>query len=369
MPCLNKNIYNIYTAAAVSVLILVLSAACLLLPENDFSESERRHLAKFPELSSETLLNGKFMDEFEDYALDQFPFRDDFRRIKALARYDLFHLRDNNGIYMEDGFAAKLVYPLNETAVLHAAAKFSEIYNSFLADSSSKIVVSIVPDKGYFLSETNGYPSMDYDRLEKLLTENMPYAVYCSISDTLSINDYYRTDTHWMQDKLLPAARKIAASLDFDLSEHYTVNETDIDFYGVYYGQSALPLSPDSISYVTGNAISGATVYNAETGLTGGVYDFEKLHSKDPYEFFLSGAAAILTIKNPASESNRKLVMFRDSFGSSIAPYFIEGYSEITLVDTRYITPSLLSDYVDFTDCDVLFLYSTLVLNESRVLK
>ena len=61
--------------------------------------------------------------------------------------------------------------------------------------------------------------------------------------------------------------------------------------------------------------------------------------------------------------------MFRDSFGSSIAPFFIDGYSQITLVDTRYISPSLLGDYVDFTDCDVLFLYSTLVLNKSQSLK
>ena len=41
----------------------------------------------------------------------------------------------------------------------------------------------------------------------------------------------------------------------------------------------------------------------------------------------------------------------------------------MTLVDTRYIAPALLGDYVDFTNCDVLFLYSTLVLNESSVLK
>lgn len=369
MAGLNKNIYNIYKVSVVSLLIFILSAACLLSPENDFSESERRRLAKFPEISSETLLSGKFMEEFEDYSLDQFPFRDNFRRIKAFARYNLFHLRDNNGIYVEDGFAAKLVYPLHEESVLNAAAKFGEIYDSCLANSKNKIIISIVPDKGYFLSKANGYPSMDYEQLEKLLTENMPYAVYCDITDTLSINDYYRTDTHWMQEEILPAAKKIATALDFDLRERYTVNEAGMDFYGVYYGQSALPLSPDRINYVTGNAISGSAVYNAETGLTGKVYDFEKLSGRDPYEFYLSGAAAVLTIENPAADHNRKLVMFRDSFGSAIAPYFIEGYSKITLVDTRYIIPSLLGDYVDFTDCDVLFLYSTLVLNESRVLK
>ena len=366
---MNKKAYSIYTVVAAAALIFVLSAACLLSPEKDFSESERRNLAKFPEFSAETLLSGKFMEGFEDYSLDQFPLRDSFRRIKAFAQYNLFNFKDNNGIYVADGYAAKLVYPLNETSVLDAAAKFGELYDSYFANSRNKIVVSIVPDKGYFLSEANGYPSMDYARLEKLLTENMPYAEYCKITDTLSINDYYRTDTHWRQEKLLPTAKKIAAALGVELSGHYAENEAGIDFYGVYYGQSALPLSPDRISYVTGDAISGAVVYSAETGLTGGVYDFGKLRSRDPYEFFLSGAAAVLTIENPLAEEEKELVIFRDSFGSAIAPYLIEGYSKITLVDTRYIAPSLLGDYVDFSDCDVLFLYSTLVLNESNVLK
>lgn len=346
----------------------MISAFCLLAPKNDYSESERRKLAEFPEISEESLLSGKFMEEFEDYSMDQFPFRDSFRRIKAIARYDFLRLRDNNGIYIENGFAAGIIHPLNESSVLHAAAKFTEIHDIWLEDAN-RIIVSIIPDKGFFLSKANGYPSMDYKRLEQLLTENMPFAQYCNIMDTLSINNYYKTDTHWIQESISPTAEYIASALDSDPVSEYTVHETEVDFYGVYYGQSALPLLPDKIRYITSDAISAAVVYNDETGSTGGVYDPEKLHSKDPYEFFLSGASAVLTIENPLSENDRKLVMFRDSFGSSIAPFFIDGYSQITLVDTRYISPSLLGDYVDFTDCDVLFLYSTLVLNESQSLK
>ncbi|MGM9661608.1 MAG: DHHW family protein [Oscillospiraceae bacterium] len=366
---MHKKAYSIYTLAAVAALMLALSAACLLSPERDFSESERRSLAKFPELSAQTLLSGKFMEEFESYSLDQFPLRDSFRRLKAIAQYHLFRLKDSNGIYLADGYAAKLVYPLHEASVLDAAEKFRGIYDAYLAESDRRIVVSIVPDKGYFLGEANGYPSMDYERLEQLLTENMPYAAYCGIADTLSIDAYYRTDTHWRQEKIFPAAEKLAAALGVSLREPYTVHEAETDFYGVYYGQSALPLAPDRISYVTGDAISAAAVYNAETGQTGGVYDFAKLRSRDPYEFFLSGASAVLAVENPAAGEERELVIFRDSFGSAIAPYLIEAYSRITLVDTRYIAPALLGDYVDFTDCDVLFLYSTLVLNESTVLR
>ncbi len=366
---MKKSNYNIYTVAVVAALMFILSVSCIFSPEKDFSESERRNLAKFPELSVETVLNGKFMSGFEEYTLDQFPLRDSFRRLKAFFQYNVLKLKDNNGIYIENGYAVKLVYPLSETSVLNAAAKFGEIYDSYLSGSRRKIIVSIVPDKGYFLSEENGYPAMDYEQLEQLLTENMPYAEYCNIMDILSVEDYYKTDTHWKQENIFPAAEKIAEALGFELCKNYTQNKTDIDFYGVYYGQSALPLDPDEINYVTNEVISGASVYNAETDTYGGVYDFDKLQSKDPYEFFLSGAAALLTIENPDAEEEKELVIFRDSFGSAIAPYLIEGYSKVTLVDTRYIASSLLGNYIDFSNCDVLFLYSTLVLNESATLK
>lgn len=58
-------------------------------------------------------------------------------------------------------------------------------------------------------------------------------------------------------------------------------------------------------------------------------------------------------------------MLFRDSFGSSIAPLFLENYSKITLVDLRYISKDVLENYIEFDKQDVLFLYSTLVLNQN----
>ena len=47
----------------------------------------------------------------------------------------------------------------------------------------------------------------------------------------------------------------------------------------------------------------------------------------------------------------------------------LSGYSRITLVDIRYIQPDYLGQFIDFENCDVLFLYSSLVLNNSDTLK
>ena len=62
-------------------------------------------------------------------------------------------------------------------------------------------------------------------------------------------------------------------------------------------------------------------------------------------------------------------MIFRDSFGSAIAPLLVQGYKTVTLVDVRYISTSQLGAYADFAGKDVLFLYSTLVLNNSTALK
>ena len=46
-----------------------------------------------------------------------------------------------------------------------------------------------------------------------------------------------------------------------------------------------------------------------------------------------------------------------------------ESYAKITLVDLRYLPSYLLGDYVDFHGQDVLFLYSSLLLNNSLALR
>lgn len=83
-------------------------------PADALSTSERRPLAQMPELSASSYLSGKFMSGYEDYATDQFPLREQFRTLKALMGLYVFGQKDNNGVYLADGSAAKLEYPLNE---------------------------------------------------------------------------------------------------------------------------------------------------------------------------------------------------------------------------------------------------------------
>ena len=90
--------------------------------------------------------------------------------------------------------------------------------------------------------------------------------------------------------------------------------------------------------------------------------------SGDMYNVFLSGAKALLTIKNPNASTRRELIVFRDSFGSSITPLLVQDYSTVTVVDLRYIDYRLLEQYVTFRGKDVLFLYNTQVLNTTPLM-
>lgn len=331
------------------------------------SLSERRQLAQFPELTAKAVLSGEFMTDFEKYAADQFPFRETFRRIKANAVYYLFRQRDNNGIYIRDGYASKLEYPLDGDSIQRAVRIFKKIYDRYLADSA--VYFSIVPDKNAFMAEENGYPALDYARLTEIMTEGMSFAECIPIEHLLQIEDYYRTDTHWRQERITDVAEALAEAMKTELSGGYTEWTLKEPFYGVYSGQAALPLEGEELRYLTSGIIEGCSVYDHETGKYMGVYDLEKAEGQDPYEIFLSGSKSLLTIENPACDTGRELILFRDSFGGSIAPLLAEGYSAVTVVDIRYVSSDMLERLVDFHGQDVLFLYSTLVLNNSITLK
>jgi len=365
-----KNVKSIGFAALVLIWAGLVFAGWFG-PSKDISESERRPLAQMPEVKAETVLNGKFMGAFEDYSLDQFPLRDTFRQIKSLFHYYVLNQRDNNDIYIADGYAVKQEYPLKDTSLNHALDRFSHIYDKYLQNSGSKVFLSVVPDKGYYLGETSGHLTMDYKKLFEAMKEQMPWAEFVDITGDLEASDYYRTDTHWRQEEILDAAAKLCEALGTEAFEsgELTPERVERPFYGVYHGQAALPMAAEDLYILRNEILDSCTVYDHESGKTGSIYDMEKLTSRDLYDVYLSGAKALLTIENPNVATDRELIVFRDSFGSSLVPLLVKGYARVTLVDIRYIASDLVGNFLEFHGQDVLFLYSTLILNSSNSLK
>lgn len=361
--------------------ILVVSMALVLFglsffgwfkAEDNFSESERRVLKSFPKISVETVMNGKFMKEFEEYSLDQFPIRDRFRSLKALVSYGILGKKDNNGIYMEDGYLSKIEYPMQSQMLDHAVTRMEEIYNMYLKEENSSCYFSIVPDKNFFLAKENGYLTMDYEEFFSYMKEKVTFAEYIDVSGLLELEDYYKTDTHWRQEKIVDVAEHLQKEMSGNsFNTEYEVKELRDPFYGVYCGQSALPVKPDKLYYLESDALRKCVVTSYDTGkpMAATIYNMEKAKGHDAYEMFLSGTSALQVIENPMAESQKELIVFRDSFGSSLIPLLVDGYSKITVIDTRYVQSKMLGNLVDFHGQDVLFMYSTIILNNSMSLR
>ena len=128
-------------------------------------------------------------------------------------------------------------------------------------------------------------------------------------------------------------------------------------------------MPPDVIYYLDHDVLNQCKVYDFQNEKDILIYDMAKAQGEDPYEMFLSGAISLITIENPNATTDKELIIFRDSFASSLAPLLAEGYAKMTLVDIRYIRSDMLSQFITFENQDVLFIYSTLVLNHSETLK
>lgn len=344
----------------------------LFAKDSEISSSERRKLKQFPTLSMKSVLDTSFSDELEDYAMDQFILRDKFRSIKTFFKLNVLHQKENNDLFIVGDKIYKTLYPLDEKSILNFDNKINNIYNKYLSENNN-VYYTIVPDKNYYLDESINYLKLDYDMLISKTKENINSNIkYIDILDTLNINSYYMTDAHWKQENIIDTAQKIAKEMKMTDRINFTFETKEYGkFYGSYYGQLGKAKDTDTIVYLTNDIIENATTFNYETQKEKKIYDIQKADdSMDKYDIFLSGATPIIEIRNDKSEQNRELIVFRDSFGSSITPLFTEAYSKIILVDTRYVTTDLISNYIEFNENqDVLFIYSTLLINDSDVLK
>jgi len=384
--------YKIKNIVVTSCFFVFIFAGCILnviTPDKEISKSERRKLEQISDINA-----GNFTEKFEDYSLDQFFGRDFFRKIKAYVTYNIFNQKDNNKIYIVDGQVSKYNDFLYENSIVSASQKFNKLYEKYLRNMN--VYYSIIPDKNYFIAEENGYPAMNYEKLVNLMKDNVKDEIkYIDLFNEININDYYATDIHWRQEKLDGVVNKLADEMGFVTSikpgysklygecmwgiEYNSLN----GFYGNYYGQSALPINSEELIYCKNDAINSAKVYILDETSIGKtkedikfeettVYNLEAYDGIDPYDIYLSGAKPLIVIENEKSTTDKELIIFRDSYGSSLAPLLIESYKKITLIDLRYISNKLFEAYelVEFKDNqDVLIVNCVDVLNNSTTLK
>ncbi len=349
---------------------LTFSCLFLVLPKKEYSSSEKRFLAKMPEISAENFFSGKLTNSLEGgenggYIPDHFPLRSLFVGISAYWNLGIGSTASNGYYYSDDG------YIVTKPAETNRADRNLQLINLFAA-SFDEVSLMVVPSAGEMLdgklpSFHKPYPDRPvYDYIAENKAENIKFMdLRESFGDCVASDEqiYYKTDHHWTslgaytayslycEEKGLSAT----AADSFHKSEHS-------GFYGTTYSSSGYFLNkPDTLEIWENknfaDSIRVTITEGAESKEYTSMYFAEHLSEDDMYPVFLDGNHALVTIENSKAKSDETIIIIKDSFAHCAAPFFAENYSKVVMVDLRYYKNSVTQLAEDCGADEMLFLY------------
>lgn len=366
--------YSIFIAALFCLFTFGFGIFHFILPDREFSEQENANLTQFRAPTWKTVRSGEFMEKFEKYFNDQFPLRDQWVQLKAYSERTLGK-EENNKVYFGTDGGQTLFAHFTKISQEDLAARVGFV-NKLADNLEAPVYFSLVPDKSWAwagLLPANA-PNVDDGSTialaAELCGENTAFIDLRSIL-TEERDAFYRTDHHWTTMGARLAFQRLMAEMgltrpaeDLDGLSYQALHYTQVSdsFYGTTYSASGAGwVKPDSIYAVIpeGGSKGNVTVdrYPEGTPIPGGLYYPEKLEVKDKYAYFLGGNQPLCIIKNPDAAGG-KLLVVRDSYADSLAPFLAEEFQEVHLFDLRYNNMSL-KKYVADNEIDrVLVLYS-----------
>ena len=334
-----------------------------LLPDREMSETENRYLQQAPTLSLESITDGTFMSQAEDYTADQIVGRDLWVALKAWCER-LSGKQENNGVYF--GKADTLLNRVNDPDPDDLQTRLDYV-DALVGNVSVPVYFGLIPSSSAVWADRlpAGAPTAD----ELSWIDEMYFATGASTVDLagalLAHQDediYYRTDHHWTSLGAFYGANAIFEALGLEpleLSDYEKTTVTD-QFYGTIYSTSGVRwVRPDSIdTYIPADGVHVTSWFGAQPS-EGSLYVDHYLSVKDKYSYFLGGQQQPLcVIESDKAPDGPKVLIIRDSYSDSLAPFLTERFSEVHLFDPRNNLTSV-KDYVAQNDIDtVLVLYS-----------
>ena len=89
------------------------------------------------------------------------------------------------------------------------------------------------------------------------------------------------------------------------------------------------------------------------------MYAMEYVSQKDKYSLFLDNLHTLVEITNASAETDRVLVLIKDSYANSMVPFLTHHFKKIYVFDTRYYKhgpAAFIGEHPEVTD--VLLLYN-----------
>lgn len=353
--------YSIFLSALFCAFIGSIFVLSLLLPKKEKSELENRYLAGAPELSVETLTGGQFMEDAEEYVSDHIVGRDLWVALKAWSER-LSGKQENNGVYFgKDGALINRVDDPDPDTL----DKNMGYLDALVGNVSVPVYFGLIPTAAAVWADKlpQGAPTAD----ELSIIDRLCFSTGANTVDLAGVLSahrdeaiYYRTDHHWTS---LGAYYGYTALMDamglepvpLDGLTPVTVTE---DFYGTAFSSSGVRwLPPDSIqTYIPADGVEVTSYFTGQPE-TGSLYVDSYLEQKDKYSYFLGGNQPLCVIETEFTDAPKVLIV-RDSYSDSLAPFLTRNFSEIHLWDCRYNLNSL-KDYTAENHIDaVIVLYS-----------
>ncbi|MDE6598871.1 MAG: hypothetical protein K2K34_02185, partial [Oscillospiraceae bacterium] len=208
----------------------------------------------------------------------------------------------------------------------------------------------------------------------KLTDGVIPVDAYSAIEAHKDEYIYFRTDHHWTDLGAYYAYTAFCNAIGQTppaLSD-YTVKTKDEPFVGSLFGYTnniILKNNPDTFTYyMTKSDFKGET-YNYRTitlSEANPIYH-QYATGSNMYGMFLGGDGYHIKITTSAG-TGRKIVVFKESYGNAFAPYLIDSFDEIYVIDIRYFGKNALQYIKDVGATDVLFINNVFAANTSKLI-
>ena len=310
----------------------------VLLPDRDRSEVENRTLAQKPEFSWAALKDGSYTAAVEEYFADQFPLRDEWTGLKARAE-QLIGKHLFNGVYLcGDTLISKVEAPsdgLDEKNLGYVAQ---------LADKTeAPVYLGLIPSAAEVWSDLLPEGAENFDQaayLDRAAELGLPMVDFLGALETHAGEPvFYRTDHHWTTLGAFYGANALLEAMGKEpLSQGDFAPETVTeDFNGTLYSTSGVHwLTPDTMEFWVEDAGLEITSWRTGAPEPGVLYDRSYLEQKDKYSAFLGGNQPLCVIRNEAAAGQGKLLLIRDSYSDALAPFLVQRFEEVHLLDARY---------------------------------
>ncbi len=355
--------HGIHKKIIIGIFCIVLVGCAVLsiiVPDRLYSENEKRVLAKFPDVTAERILSGKFSDEIETYLSDQFPGRDLMVTIKTIKEYALGS-RNSGGVYFaKDGYLIEQHDSFSDKSIA-ARIQYLQGVKAITDSLGIKLRVMLVPTAGEILKSKLPVFATTADQMEVVDKVRSAGFDVVDVEDILREHAdeyiFYKTDHHWTS---LGAYYGYAAYMEavgrkaHDISE-YTKETLSSDFRGTTYNKVNFPFAPyDTIEayYISDNH---RVYYNESEEFDETMYTRSYLKSADKYAVFLNSNQASTKI---CGSGNGRILIIKDSYANSFAQFMPEDYEEVHMIDPRFFTGDLQEYIGKNRITEVLILYN-----------